>query len=238
MNRAVTNGSITLFFSGSDMMENNRLAIEYIEKQDFKKAAELLDEAISKKPKDPLGYINFGNLLIHMNDYERGRRFFERAIELDGEAATAYYGLGNLYYQQESYEKAQKNYQKAIQLGLDDGDVYYMLGMTFKNNEQDLLGLPYFMRATELNPGDNESLFQYGLTLAQTNHLVEAQEVFEKILASDEKHADAHYNLGVIALIKDKAEEGLQHFEQALAIQPDHLLAKNGKREVLKALEE
>ena len=45
----------------------------------------------------PVGYINFGNLLMHMKDFEHAERFFNRAIELDANAATAYYGLGNLY---------------------------------------------------------------------------------------------------------------------------------------------
>lgn len=219
-------------------MDNNQLAIKYIQEQNFEKATELLNEAITNNPTDPLGYVNFGNLLLHMNDKVRAERFFNKAIELNDKTATAYYGLGNIYYEKESYDKAQRNYQQSIDLGLEDGDVYYMLGMSLRMLEQDVLALPYLLRATELNPNDLEALFQYGLTLAQTNYISEAKEIFEKIILSDEHHADAHYNLGVIALFNENAEEGLNHFERALSSQPNHILAANGKKTVLEALEE
>src|SRR5690625_5628835 len=83
----------------SGTMDNNQQALKYIKEQNFEKAAKLLDEAIENDPDDPLGYINFGNLLLHMNDFERAKRFFKKAIELEDRMATAYYSLGNLYFQ-------------------------------------------------------------------------------------------------------------------------------------------
>lgn len=219
-------------------MDMNQEAIHYIEEQNFEKAAELLNQAITEHPSDPLAYINFGNLLLHMNDNKRAANFFNKALELDDRVATAYYGLGNLYYNEQSFNQAQENYQKAIELGLKDGDVYYMLGMSFRGLEQDLLALPHLLRATELNPDDSESLFQYGLALAETSYINEAKQAFECTLKREAEHADAHYNLGVIALYNEKAKKAIDHFEQALSIQPDHLLAANGKKQVLKALGE
>src|SRR5690625_2238901 len=93
-------------------MDNNQLAIKYIQEQNFEKATELLNEAIANNPTDPLGYVNFGNLLLHMSDKVRAERFFKKAIELNDKTATAYYGLGNIYYEKESYDKAQRNYQQ------------------------------------------------------------------------------------------------------------------------------
>lgn len=219
-------------------MDKNRQAIAYMKEQQYEEAAKLFNEIIEENPKDPIGYINFGNLLLHMNDFERAERFFNRATELDEHAATAYYGLGNTYFEQEDYEQAKRNFKKAIDAGLDEADVYYMLGYTLQKDEQDLHAIPFLQRAAELEPDNEEFLFQYGLALAQNNHIDQAESVFLKVLTYNEKHSDAHYNLGVIALYKEKAEEALQYFEQATQIQPEHVLAQNGKKQVEKWLQE
>lgn len=219
-------------------MDGDALVIKYMNENNFQKAAELLNNTITEKPDDPLGYINFGNLLLHMNDFERAERFFNKAVVLDSKAATAYYGLGNLYFEQEQFQDAQEKYLEAIRLGLKESDVYYMLGMAFKSEDKQLLALPYFLRATELNPSDTESLFQYGLSLAKVNYLKEAKDIFNQINDSDSHYADAQYNLGVIALFYERRKEALNHFEEALASQPNHILAANGKKKTLETLKE
>ncbi|WP_042223369.1 tetratricopeptide repeat protein [Oceanobacillus manasiensis] len=219
-------------------MDKNKQAIAHMQENKFEEAAALFTEVIEEKPNDPVGYINFGNLLLHVNDQERAQRFFEKAIELDEQAATAYYGLGNLYVEQANYGKAQVNYQKAIELGLEEADVYYMLGMTFLQQEHDKLALPYLLRASELAPEDEEILFQYGLALAQSDHISDAGSVFGKVIRLNGAHSDAHYNLGVIALFEDKINKGLEHFERALEAQPDHVLAQNGKKNAEQLLSE
>jgi len=219
-------------------MNKNRQAIEYMKEQKYEDAAVLLNEIIEENPGDPVGYINFGNLLLHMNDHMRAERFFEKALELDSKAATAYYGLGNSYFEQSNYRKAQGYFQKAIDAGLNEADVYYMLGLTLQKEEQDKLAIPFLLRATELDPENDEFLFQYGLSLAQSNHIPEAESAFKQVLGKNSAHTDAHYNLGVISLFHENPEQALKHFNKALEIQPEHLLAQNGKKKVEEFLEE
>lgn len=219
-------------------MDKNSKAILYMRENKLDKAAKLFDEIIAENPDDPVGYINFGNLLQHIQEFDRAIKFYEKAITLDDNAATAYYGLGGIYYEQSKFEEAQKNYQKAISLGLDEADVYYMLGMTFQQQSQYKLSLPYLQRASELNGNDMEILFQYGLSLAQVNEVDHAKAIFQNVIKQDEQHSDAHYNLGVIALYQDDPKTSLHHFNAALAVQPDHLLAANGKKKVEEFLKE
>lgn len=107
-----------------------------------------------------------------------------------------------------------------------------MLGITLQSQEQPRLALPYLLRATELNPDDEEVLFQYGLSLAQSDSLADAEAIFKRVLEINQAHSDAHYNLGVISLFNEKVQDALKHFDEALRIQPDHLLALNGKQNV------
>lgn len=219
-------------------MDKEKEAADKIKANDYEGAAQIYNDIIEERPNDPIAYINFGNVLLQMKDYTHAERFFRRAIELSPHTATAYFGLGNMYFEQSAYTKAQENFQKAMELGLDEADVYYMLGMTYYNQESYKRGLPYLQRAAELSPADAEIAFQYGLTLAQSGYVAEANTVFEKVIGEHPEHSDAHYNLGVIALFKDEVQKALDHFNNALAVQADHLLAANGKKQAEKRMDE
>lgn len=52
----------------------------------------------------------------------------------------------------------------------------------------------------------------------------------------NDKHSDAYYNLGVIALYEEDLSGALDHFEKALEIQPEHVLAANAKKQITDAI--
>lgn len=205
--------------------------------QKFEEAAEIFDAYIEENPKEPVGYVNFGNLLMHTKEYDQAVVFYEKAIELDEKTGTAHYGIGNVLFEQEKYPEAQIHYQNALKHKLDLSDVHFMLGLSLQYQELHKLALPYLLRAVELD-ADEEKQFQYGLALANEQLLEEAKEMFEKVLERNKRHSDAHYNLGVIALYNQEMENSMYHFDEALAYQPDHLLAANGKKQLQSFLDE
>lgn len=56
-------------------MDKNTQGIAYMQEQKYEEAAKLFNDVIEENPIDPLGYINFGNLLLHLKEYERAKRF-------------------------------------------------------------------------------------------------------------------------------------------------------------------
>lgn len=218
-------------------MENQQKAIQLMKERKFDEAANLFNAYIEENPKDPVGYVNFGNLLMHMREYDRALRFYEKAIQLDEKTATAHYGIGNVLFDQEKYSDAQHHYQNALTHKLDVSDVHFMLGLSLQYQELHTLALPYLLRAVELEP-DEEKEFQYGLALANEQMLDEAREMFDNVLQRNNQHSDAHYNLGVIALYNQDTDKSMYHFDEALKYQPDHLLAANGKKQLQSFLDE
>ncbi|WP_342469115.1 tetratricopeptide repeat protein [Ureibacillus sp. FSL K6-3587] len=204
-------------------MNYNEEGIKALQEKRYEDAVKAFTEAIEQNPEDPVGYINFGNVLAAMNEIERAERFFQKAITLDEKAATAYYGLANLYYNSECFLEAAKLYQKSIEYGIEGADSYYMLGKCFEKENQVKLALPYMQRAAELAPDDLQIRLSYGIILCKLEMFDLAKTELEYVLAQDEKNADAHYNLGVLyALSTDDAEKALHHLEQAFTIQPEH----------------
>lgn len=200
-------------------------AIQYVSEKDYEAATKLFVEYIDEQPEDPIGYINFANLLAILNQAQEAERCFLRAIELNEKTATAYYGLGNLYYEQALYTEAEKMLQHCLKLGLADADVYFILGMTYVQRKDLMLSLPFLQRATELDK-QADTLFQYGLALAETNYVKDAEIVWQEVLQLDAHHADTLYNLGIIAVHNHDNQQAITYFEQALLAQPNHDLAE------------
>lgn len=208
-------------------MNYNEEGIKALQEERYEDAVKAFTEAIEQNPDDPVGYINFGNVLAAMNEIERAERFFQKAITLDEKAATAYYGLANLYYNSERFVEAAKLYQKSIEYGIEGADAYYMLGKALEKENKVKLALPYMQRAAELAPDDMQIRLSYGILLCKLEMFDLAKKELEYVLHNDEQNADAHYNLGVLyALSTEDAKEALYHLEQAFTIQPEHEQAK------------
>lgn len=198
------------------------LGILAIQNKDYEQAVVHFNNAIEEEPNNPLGYINFGNLLARMNEIERAERFFQKALTLDEQSATAYYGLANLYYEQERFEEAAKLYEKAIKFNIQGADAYFMLGKCFERLGNPKLSLPYLQRAAELEPEDIQIRLSYGIGLAALEMFKEAEPEFVYVIHEDINNADAHYNLGVLyAVSTDRTEDALYHLKQAYTLQPN-----------------
>ena len=198
------------------------LGILAIQNKDYEQAVVHFNNAIEEEPNNPLGYINFGNLLARMNEIERAERFFQKALTLDEQSATAYYGLANLYYEQERFEEAAKLYEKAIKFNIQGADACFMLGKCFERLGNPKLALPYLQRAAELEPEDIQIRLSYGIGLAALEMFKEAEPEFVYVIHEDINNADAHYNLGVLyAVSTERTEDALYHLKQAYTLQPN-----------------
>ncbi|WP_397539409.1 tetratricopeptide repeat protein [Rummeliibacillus pycnus] len=203
-------------------MDYNEEGVKAVQEKRYEDAAKAFTQAIEANPEEPVGYINFGNLLASMDDIERAERFFQKAITLDENAATAYYGLANLYYNSERYMEAAKLYERSIRNGIEGADAYYMLGKSFEHEDQPKLGLPYMQRAAELAPEDLQIRLAYGIILCTLELFEPAEKELQYVIDTDWNNADAHYNLGVLyAVSSERIEDAMYHLKQAFTLQPE-----------------
>ncbi|SIT82741.1 tetratricopeptide repeat protein [Edaphobacillus lindanitolerans] len=211
-------------------MDHNAEGIEAIRNEDYETAVKAFSAAIEENPEDPIGYINFGNLLATLgrpDEAEKAERFFQKALFLDPSSMTAVYGLAGLYYNAERYEEAAKLYERAVRGGIDGADAPYMLAKSLERSDNAKLALPYMQRAAELAPGDIQIRLSYGILLASLEMFGPAADELRHVVGQDPENADAHYNLGVLyAVSTQQKEDALRHLERAFTIDPDHIQAR------------
>jgi len=204
-------------------MDFNEQGIQAFQEKRYEEAAQLFTQAIEAEPENPIGYVNFGNLLAVLEDTERAERFFQKAITVDETAATAYYGLANLYYNADRYAEAVKLYEQALKHKIEGADVYYMMGKCFERMENPKLALPYLQRASELAPEDTQIRLAYSIVLCALEMFEEGKKELDYLIEQDWNNADAHYNLGVLyAVSTEQTKDAMYHLKQAFTLQPDY----------------
>lgn len=212
--------------------------IKYMQDENYEMAVKAFNDAIEAEPDNPVGYINFGHVLAHLNEDMRAKDFYEKALELDPKAATAYYGLGNLLFEKAQYKQAIRQYTKAIDLGLTEADVYFMIGFSHVKREDFKLALPFLMRASELSPSDSDIAMQYGLALAELSQLEEAYQVFDGIYKSYPTHADALYNRALCDLFLENTDQAIKDLNHVLDLEPEHTLAQSTLMQIEQILDQ
>ncbi|MET3574686.1 tetratricopeptide repeat protein [Bhargavaea ullalensis] len=211
-------------------MDHNAEGIEAIRREDYEQAVKSFSAAIEEHPEDPIGYINFGNLLATLgrpDEAEKAERFFQKALVLDPSSMTALYGLAGLYFNAERYDEAANLYEKAIRGGIAGADAPFMLAKSLERSGKPKLALPYMQRAAELAPEDLQVRLSYGILLASLEMFEPAADELRHVIGADPENADAHYNLGVLyAVSTQRKDDALRHLERAYTLDPDHMQAK------------
>jgi len=117
----------------NELFERYTEAIEYVKKEEFDKAYDILLSLYEKA--GAFGDIPFllGSISMDKNRLEDAEKYLNEAVELIPYQALVYMALGKLYLLKEEYLKAKENLEKAIQLNpnlkpsiLDHlGNLYY-----------------------------------------------------------------------------------------------------------------
>lgn len=217
--------------------DKNEEALQKVKANKLDEAAALYIAYTEEHPEDPIGYVNVGSVLFQSHQLEEAEKFFLEAIRINDETATAYYGLGNLYYQQKMYEYAEKMFTKCLHLGLDDADVYFLLGMSYQMRDNHILAIPFLQTAAEKDKQPDYQL-QYGLALAHEKYYEEAEEIFLNAVEQDSTHADAFYNLGILAFHERKLEKARNYLNKAISAQPSHTLAHQALEQMKRNISE
>lgn len=224
------------------MVTSQETIYQWIQDGKLEDALKALFQNIEDEPKTVENYINAGIVLADVGEVEKAQRFFQKAITLDDKNGAVYYNLANLYYDQGKYQDAIKLYQLASKNNMDKVDTNYMIGMSFNQLDAHKEALPFFMTAAEQdNAKDAEVQFQYGLVLCHLEMFEQAIDQLKIVLAIDSRHVDALYNLGLASyMLTEDIDLPIAYFEQAIHIDPEHLLSQHAKStfEALKNEEE
>jgi Tfp pilus assembly protein PilF len=176
--------------------------------------AQALYEQVLEADPDHAGAIHAIGLLTHQGGDSAGAlRLLSRSIELEPGNADFHNNLGVVLKQLSRYEDAAAALRQAIALNGAHADAHLNLGDVLRKLGRDDEAERMQRRAEELRPIREMPLHEamsMGMWLHRHGQLVEAQEVYDHILAAAPDHADALHFRGVLAHQLGEREQALE----------------------------
>ena len=129
----------------------NYLGVAYLKKENFEKAIETLERALTLDSNYARVYFNLGEAYFHLSLKNKNQEIFnksfdifKKAIEIDPDYPAPYCSLGEHYMQTGNLDEAIQSWNKALEIQPDIDRVIYLLGVAYMDKHDKVKALDYF----------------------------------------------------------------------------------------------
>lgn len=210
-----------------------------------RKSVEVYEKCLRLDPKNLEANLKLAEIYLYIKGYPKSIMYANEAMKIDRKLTKPYFLKGFVYKESGDTAKALSSFETVVDLEPENYDAHIQLGNLYAamNNK---LALQYYGNAISLRPRSTEALYNRGLFLQNIGELNKATGDYNVILKLDPKYADAHYNIGYIALVyKKDYPKAIEQFSEAIRLNKDYVeayynrgLAHEFKGEIKEALED
>lgn len=200
----------------------NNLANLYLKKEDYPKAISHYQTAILLKPDYADAYYNLGIIFAKVNRRDEAIEHLQKAVALLPAFHEAHNQLGQLLQEKGQLEEALKHYHLKLEYDSYHVRTLVNIGAVLVKQGDLLQGIQYFQKALEINPNFAEAHYNLGSTFLSLQKTDESLTHFLQA-AQEKPEANTYFNIGVLYMYKDKYNDAIESFTQALSIEPNHL---------------
>ncbi len=192
-----------------------------IEKEDYAKGVEMLNQILKTNPNDVPTLIYLANLYLEAERPEEAAQYAQKVLQIDRENQ-----LARKILEITGKSEEQTADQKQDKVHLTDG----MQALQKGNAEQ---AIACFQDKLKDNPQDIEALYGTALALEMLEKTDEAKKVLQQILEIEMNFAPAWNDLARIYYQKGKKEKAADLFKKSLDIDENQITVRNQLCEVL-----
>lgn len=202
----------------------------YLKKEDKINSISAFKLALERDIENPFYNNSLAYAFSKAELYDDAIEFYQKAIAINPDnewTAIVCQALGAIYGEiKGNIEAAIATYQAGIILDPNNYELHISLG-DIHMAEYDLdKAIRAYCDAILLNPDDYRGYFKAGTALWEKDYIEEALVAYHKAVELNPENAYAQNNLGILYLdgLGD-AEEALEYFEEAIALNADYTLA-------------
>lgn len=202
---------------GDSLLESGDYAAARVE---YEKALPLLEPEGAARLRSRIG-----DTYLAEGDYEAARKEYEQALTHiePGEQAHIRLQMANSYQSEQRFTEARAEYEKVLPLLEPDGQVQVLATVArsydLENNRDQAIAT--LERALEIKPGDAQLLPLIADLLTRAGREVEAQEYLTQLPEDAELPADMVLNIGIRFYNDGNMDQAYEHFNRAVAQNPD-----------------
>jgi len=183
---------------------------------------------LSLVPDSDTALLGLGGVQLARKRYEEALATFRRVTAHTGSSkvADAYNNIGMVYQRMGKLDAARQALRKALQV--DPGHVraaelLAQLDPAGGVDEQGIARLRESLRSTN----DPDGFLTLGRLLREASKPEQAEAALQKALALRPNHAETHYELGRVAVVKRDGQTAERMFRRCIALDPKHVGARS-----------
>ena len=202
----------------------------YMAKNDKLNSISAFKLAVDKEPDNPFFNNSLGYAYAKAELYDDAINHYQKAIAINPDAewtSIVCQALGSISAEHSgNVEAAVSTYQAGLILDPKNYDLYIALGDIYMADYDVDNAIRAYCDAITLDPEDFRGYSKAGIALWEKDYLEEALVAYHKAVELKPDNEFAQNNLGILYLdgLAD-AEEALEYFEEAIALNPNYTLA-------------
>lgn len=194
---------------------------DLLEKDMFKEAKPVFEEALANNPKNSAAYFGLGEVFNELDQTGEAIANFEKSLENDKNLTEIYAPLGILYVQTGEIAKADELLSKAVALTPNEAETQFFLGLVRSSQNRMDEALAALQKATALDPNNADAWGRLGDTLVALKRSAEAVPAYQKAVALKEKYFEAWLGLGGALYDTDKYADAVTALMTAKKLKND-----------------
>ncbi len=206
-----------------------------LEQSRFELAEKELRIELADDPDHPLAHALLALCLARAKNFKEAMSEAKLAIHLGPDLAFGHYVLASVLDDQECYNEAEDAVQEALRLDPEDPDYFAMLSQIKLNQRRWPEALEAAERGLQLDSEHVSCTNLRAIALVKLNRKEEAGATIATALAREPENAISHANQGWTLLQRNESEKAMEHFREALRLNPELDWAREGIVEALKA---
>ena len=190
-------------------------------------AERAFEAAVAREPSNQDYRFDYGNSLVQHGKFSSAVTAFRAAIADVPRSWKLRIGLGSAHYLLSDYENAARDLLEAVKLKPDSTAGWFLLGEAYDSasgfqREIETAFASYLATA----PSDAGAYYHYGAILYQRaradgrHDYRQAMQNVNQALRLNPNLAEAHFELGLIALAEGKTEQGVAALQKAVDLEP------------------
>ena len=188
-----------------------------------------IQEMLAAEPDNATGQLSLGTLFFQQGRFAEARPHLEKAAELAPNSVEAHATLAVVLEQLNDLDAAEREYSEALKILPDNADIRVRRAALRNRLGKKLEALDDLGEALRVNPALIQAIFGKAILLQsmdRTEEAIATMRTVEQQTEEPQARAQAHMQIGQWLAEAGQTEQAIDEFEEALAIQPDLLVAR------------
>ncbi|XP_072032447.1 tetratricopeptide repeat protein 8-like [Amphiura filiformis] len=186
-------------------------------------AIDVYKQGLEKFPGETTLLTGIARIYEGMNDMTNAVKFYKDVLHQDNTHIEAIACIANFHFYTDQPEIALRYYRRLLQMGVYNAELFNNLGLCCFYAQQYDMTLSSFERAISLSTDDMTTAdiwYNVGQVAMGIGDSTLAHQCCRLALASNNDHAEAYNNLGVLELRKGRLDQARAFFQAAQGIAP------------------